>query len=82
MKYVEVVADKGSADTVAAIAEKIESPDFRLGEAGKDGMQSMRLLVADDKLQFVLDSLQKMLGSQPSARVMVLPVEIVLGKPV
>lgn len=81
MKYIELVADKGSADTVAAIAEKIEAYDFRLGEAGKDGMRPMRLLVADDKLQSVLDSLQKMLGSRPSARVMVLPVEIVLPTP-
>jgi len=81
LKYVEVVADKGSADTVTAIAEKIEASDLRIGEAGQDGMRTMRLLVADDKIQSVLDSLQKILGAQPSARAVVLPVEIVLPIP-
>jgi uncharacterized hydrophobic protein (TIGR00341 family) len=81
MKYVEVVADAGSADTVAAIAEKHEVADYRLGVAGEDGLQPMRLLVADDKLQPVLDSLQTLLGVQTSARIVVLPVEIALPKP-
>jgi uncharacterized hydrophobic protein (TIGR00341 family) len=81
MKYVEVVAEQGSADTVSAIAEKSESLDFRLGETGTDGMQSMRLLLDDDKIQSVLDSLQKILHTQPSARVVVLTVEIALPIP-
>ncbi|MHB1085499.1 MAG: TIGR00341 family protein [Thiobacillus sp.] len=81
MKYVEVVADAGSTDTVSAIAEKHEVSDFRIGVVGEDGMQPMRLLVADDKLQPVLDSLQTLLGVQPSARILVLPVEIALPKP-
>jgi len=81
MKYVEVVAEQGSADTVSAIAEKSESSDFRLGETGTDGMQLMRLLVADDKIQSVLDSLQKILHTQPAAKVVVLPVEIALPIP-
>ncbi|MDX8386263.1 MAG: TIGR00341 family protein [Gallionella sp.] len=81
MKYVEVVADSGSADSVSAIAEKLEASDFRLGEIGEDGMRVMRLLVFDDKIQSVLDSLQKILGAQPSARIIVLPVEIALPKP-
>lgn len=81
MKYLEVVADAGSADTVLAIAEKQEVSDFRLGVVGEDGLQAMRLLVADDKLQPVLDSLQTLLGKQPSARIIVLPVEIALPNP-
>ncbi len=81
MKYVEIVTDKGNIDTVSAIAEQHDASDFRHGEEGKDGMRAMRLLVADDKLQSVLDSLQKILNSQPSARVAVLPVEIVLPTP-
>jgi len=81
MKYVEVVAEEGSADTVSSIAEKLGVSDFRLGEIGEDGMRVVRLLVADDKIQTVLDSLQKILGSQSSARIVVLPVEIVLPKP-
>lgn len=41
----------------------------------------MRLLVADDKIQSVLDALQNLLGSQPSTRIVVLSVEIALPKP-
>ena len=81
MKYVELVADVGCADEVSAIAEKFEVADLRLGMAAEDGMQPMRLLVANDKLQSVLDALQSVLDSQPSARIVVLPVEIALPKP-
>lgn len=78
MKYVEIVADAGSLDTVIAISEKHEVRDLRLGAVGEDGMQQMRLLVSDDKIQPVLDSLQGVLGAQPTARILVLPVEISL----
>jgi uncharacterized hydrophobic protein (TIGR00341 family) len=81
MKYIEVVADVGSTKMVSAVAEKNEASDFRLGPVGEDGMQLMRLLVADDKIQSVLDDLQNVLDAQPSARIMVLPVEIALPKP-
>ncbi len=80
MKYVEVVADAGHIDTVSAIAEQLEARDFRLGMVGEDGMQRMRLLVADDKIQKTLDKLQKILNIQDSARIVVLPVEISLPK--
>ena len=78
MKYVEVVADAGSVDTILAISEKCEARDLRLGIVGEDGMQQMRLLVSDDKIQPVLDSLQGVLGAQPLARISVLAVEIAL----
>ena len=81
MKYVEVVADAGTAATVLAIAEKAKAQDCRLGIIGEDGMQVMRLLVADDKLQWVLDALQNILGAQPTARILVLAVEASLPRP-
>jgi len=81
MKYVEVVANAGSSDTISAIAEKAKAQDFRLGVVGEDGMQQMRLLVADDKIQWVLDALQNILGAQPSARILVLAVEASLPRP-
>ncbi len=80
MKYVEVVAKPTSSDTVAKIAEKEKALDFRVGAVGEDGMQYMRLIIADDHLQAVLDSLQNVLGAQPSARIMVLPLETALPK--
>ncbi len=78
MKYVEVVADNGSASTISAIAEKAKAQDLRFGVIGEDGLQQMRLLVSSDKLQWVLDALQHILGAQPSARIMVLNVEAFL----
>ena len=81
MKYIEVIADAGSSDTVSAIAKKFKALDFRLGLVGEDGMQPMRLLVHDDKIQSALDTLQNVLGAQPTARIVVLPVEIALPKP-
>lgn len=80
MKYIEVVAESGSADTVRAIAEKAKASDFRLGAAGEDGMQQMRLLVSDDRAQSALDTLQNVLGAQLSAHIVVLPVESSLPK--
>ncbi len=78
MKYVEVIADAHSAETVAAIALKAKAQDFRLSVVGQDGMQQMRMLVDDDKLQLALDTLQNVLGAQPTARIIVLSVEACL----
>lgn len=80
MKYVEVVASAGSAETVTAIAEKVHAKDFRLGAENDDGMRAMRLLVNDEKLQSVLDMLQNILGAQPTARITVIAVETALPK--
>jgi uncharacterized hydrophobic protein (TIGR00341 family) len=82
MKYVEIIADAGSSGTVSAIAEKAKAMDFRLGIVGKDGMQQMRMLVSNDNLQLALDTLQNVLGAQPTARIVVLSVEASLPKPV
>lgn len=80
MKYVEVVTDSGSADTVSAIAEAVNAFDFRRGAVDEQGIQTLRLLVADDKIQSALDSLQTLLGAKPLARIAVLPVETALPK--
>ena len=74
MKYVEIIVEKASSDTVLDIAKKQEVQDFRLGTVEDDGMQQMRMLVGDDKLQLVLDALQNTLESQPNAHIVVLPV--------
>ena len=75
MKYVEVVVAAGSAETIERIAEKAKAEDCRRGVEGEDGQLAIRMLVSNDKLQWVLDALQHILGAQPSAKVLVLPVE-------
>ncbi len=80
MKYIEVVADAGNTDTVLAIVEQFEIRDLRLGVIDEQGIQTMRLLVEDSKLQQTLDSLQNSLGAQPDTKIIVMPVEIALPK--
>nr|AMK59047.1 hypothetical protein Paes_1618 [uncultured bacterium UPO36] len=77
MKYVEIVCARGCTDSVLALAEQLKLSDCRLGPVA-DEMQVLRLLVADDKLQPVLDGLQTRLAGHPASRITVLPVEIAL----
>lgn len=80
MKIVEVIAEKGSGATLEALAKKVKAVDFRRLELDENNMQRYRLLIADDKLQRVLDGLQSFLGAQPLAQILVLPVDISLPK--
>ena len=80
MKYVEVIAESGSSDTIRAIADQSNAEDLRSGIPDEDGMQWSRVLIEDDALQDVLDKLQHVLGAQPTARITVLPVEMSLPK--
>ena len=81
MKVIEVIADAGNADTVAAIAQQHEAQDFRVGLKDESGSQPMRLHAADDKVQPILDALQTVVGADPTARIYVSPIEIALPKP-
>ena len=81
MKYIEVIADQDSYKTVQAIAEKAKARDFRATPVDDDGMQQSRMLVHDEYLQTAVDTLQTVLGAQPTARIVVMPVEIYLPRP-
>lgn len=81
MKLIEVNADSGHIDTVSSIAETNQAMDFRLGFKGEDGRQIMRILIADEHAQAVLDTLQKALGNEPETRIVVLRVEATLPRP-
>lgn len=81
MKLIEIIANEGSADTIAAIAEQQNAQDFRLGLTDESGMQAMRLFVTDDKVQATLDTAQHVLSTQPGARIHVIQVEVALPRP-
>jgi uncharacterized hydrophobic protein (TIGR00341 family) len=75
MKYVEVITGVRSTKTVLAVAEKEKSYDTRVGVEDDNGLQKFRMLIDDGRLQSLLDTLQNVLGAQPSTRIVVLPVE-------
>lgn len=81
MKLIEVNADAGHIDTVSSIADKNEAADFRLGYQGDDGRQIMRILIADERAQAVLDALQRSLDKDSDARIIVIGVEVALPRP-
>lgn len=81
MKLIEVNADSGHIDTVRSIGEKNEAADFRLGYKDEDGRQIMRILISDDHAQAALDTLQRTLGPDPRARIVVIGVEVALPRP-
>ena len=81
MKYVEIVTNSNDVVKIVEMTQTFEITDFRLGVKNEDGLQTMRLLVGDDKIQEVLDALQTLLNSEPLAKIVVLPVEISLPKP-
>ncbi len=82
MKLIEVVADPSDLNTlVSFIAEQHGALDYWFGQVVEDERQSIRMLVADENRQAVLDSLQELLGDTRNARIVVLPVEVVLPRP-
>lgn len=81
MKLIEVNADAGHIDTVSSIAATNQAADFRLGYKGEDGRQIMRVLIADERAQAVLDALQRSLDKDSEVRIIVIGVEVALPRP-
>lgn len=81
MKYIEVITEASSHSVIVATADKVKAIDIRFGPVDDDGMRTARLVVRDDRVQELLDTLQTLLGAQPTARILVLPTELVLPVP-
>ncbi len=81
MKLIEVVADAGHLDTLLGVAEQYGALDCWYSQTVEDQRRSVRMLVADEARQTVLDSLQSLLGTEGNSRIIVLPVEAVLPRP-
>jgi len=80
MKIIEVIADKGHADTLNGIAEHQQVEDSWWCQEDPSGRQSVRFLVGPEKRQAVLDALQAALGSSEKYRIIVIPVEVSLPR--
>ncbi|MGI9321905.1 MAG: TIGR00341 family protein [Thiogranum sp.] len=83
MKLIEVVADPGQLDVLASfVAEQYGALDYWYSEIAEEQRQSIRMLVDDENRQSVLDTLQHLLGNTENVRILVLPVEAVLPRPI
>jgi len=82
MRIVEVITDAAHMDSLAGIAEHFEATDFWWGVENEDGRRSVRFLVADDSRQGVVDALQSLLGAAENTRIIILPVDATLPRPV
>ena len=81
MKLIEVVADAGHLDTLLGLAEQYGALDCWYSQTAEDQRRSVRMLVADEARQTVLDALQNLLGASENARIIIQPVEAVLPRP-
>lgn len=81
MKYLEVIVSAESFKTVQNIAQNVDAKDLRYHPKDEDNMQLFRMLINDENLQKALDSFSKIIGTQPTAKVIVMPVEAHLPKP-
>lgn len=83
MKLIEIVADPGQLDILADfVAGEYGALDYWQSHTDEDQRQSIRMLVDDKNRQAVLDTLQNMLDETANVRIVVLPVEAVLPRPV
>lgn len=80
MKYIEVIANEGSMETVVSIASHCKVADIRSFKEDETGLKCLRILVADDKLQNLMDKLEGALSEEADTRITVLAVETYLPK--
>ncbi len=81
MKYLEVIVSAESFKTVQKIAQKVDAKDLRYHPEDEDNMQLFRMLISDEDLQKALDSFSQVIDKQPTAKVIVMPIEAYLPKP-
>ncbi len=80
MRIIEVITDHGHVDTLRGIAEQQGADDIWIGQTDEDGRCSTRFLVAPEKQQAIIDTLQTVLNTAENSRLLVLPVEASLPR--
>ena len=80
MKYIEIVISEHSYEEVMKIAENVDAIDLRFSSPDKDNMQRSRMIIADDKLQKLMDSFSHVIGAQPEAKILILEIDGYLPK--
>ncbi|NOQ88663.1 MAG: TIGR00341 family protein, partial [Gammaproteobacteria bacterium] len=72
----------GHHDTIVGIAEQQQVEDIWFTQKNEDGRIVARLLVSPEKRQKVLDSLQTIFHNADNYRVLIIPLDTALPKPV
>lgn len=80
MKYIEILVHENSHDSVVKIAENTDAIDLYFFNIDDNQMQLSRMIVPDYKVQKVLDAFSYIIGSQPTAKIIVVEVEGYLPK--
>ncbi len=81
MRIVEVIAPERHAKEVIGMARFYGALDVWWGAANADGRQAFRMLVPDAARQKLMDALQSLFESEPSARIVVSSVDATLPRP-
>jgi len=82
MKIIEVIAEIGHHDTIVGIAEQQQVEDIWFTQNNADGRIVARLLVSPEKRQKVLDSLQTIFHNVEYYRILIIPLDTALPKPI
>jgi len=82
MKIIEVIADAAHHDTIRAIAEQLQVEDIWFGPQNEDGRIATSILTQPENRQKVLDALQTIFHNADNYRVLIIPLDTALPKPV
>jgi uncharacterized hydrophobic protein (TIGR00341 family) len=80
MKYLEIIIHEHSIDIVKKIAQNTKAKDLRHYPIDTDHMQLSRMIVSDDCLEEAIDGFSHVIGAQPMAKIIILPIEAYLPK--
>ena len=81
MRIVEIITHTKHSDALAGIAEHFEVDEVWIGSKKTDDRRSFRMLVDDEKRQSVIDALQNLLAATENTRIIIQPVDAVIGQP-
>jgi uncharacterized hydrophobic protein (TIGR00341 family) len=82
MKIIEVIADASHHNNIVGIAEQQQVEEIWFTQKNEDGRIIARLLVSPEKRQKVLDALQTIFHNADNYRVLIIPLDTALPKPV
>lgn len=80
MKVVEVITREGHIEAIRRLARDSGADDSWIGPLNEDGRQAVRILIAPDKRQQLLDVLQARLTGTEDSRILVYPLELSLPR--